>query len=72
MKIQYTQHAINRMAERGATASEIDDVINFGERFVAKYNRIGFRMNFEYNSIWNRKHYSSKQIEVMAVQEGRL
>lgn len=41
-----------------------------GERFPAKYNRIGFRHNFTFNNIWRGKYYNNKQLEAYAVQEG--
>ena len=37
--------------------------------FPAKFNRTGFRHNFDFNGYWNNKYYQYKQIEAYAVKE---
>ncbi len=44
-------------------------VIEQGERFPAKYGRVGFRGNNAFNGEWNGRYYSTKQIEAYAVDE---
>ena len=68
--IKFHPHAKERLAERGATIEEIIQTVEQGEVFPVKFNRTGFRKNFSYNNIWNKKYYTTKQIEVFAVQEG--
>ena len=62
-------HAEKRAKERGAQTDEIIDTVTNGEQFPAKYSRTGFRKNFDFNSNWNNKHYSTKQIEAFCVEE---
>jgi hypothetical protein len=62
-------HAISRLAERGATESEVIDTVLRGEKFPAKFNRTGFRLNFPFDNIWMGQKYNIKQIEAFAVQE---
>lgn len=64
-----TQHILDRLKERGATEADVIMAIEKGETFPAKYNRTGFRINLLFNSEWNGKFYSAKQIEIYAVKE---
>lgn len=64
-------HASKRAVERGATQDEIIETVSGGEEFPAKFGRMGFRKNFGFDSIWNGKHYSTKQIEAYSVEEWR-
>jgi hypothetical protein len=69
MNIVIHQHALERMKERGATLTEVNDTILNGEKFPAKFNRSAFRCNFTYNDNWNGTFYNNKQIEAIAVNE---
>ncbi len=69
MTIHIHPHARMRMSERGATESEVRETVQYGERFPAKYGRIGIRKNFVFDSIWKNKRYQTKQLEVFAVEE---
>lgn len=69
MEISIHPHAAQRAIERGAAKNEIIDTIESGEQFPAKFDRTGFRKNFLYNSKWNNKYYSTKQIEAYCVKE---
>jgi hypothetical protein len=40
-----------------------------GERFPAKFGRIGFRRNIRFDGIWRGRRYTTKQLEVFAVEE---
>lgn len=57
------------MAERGATEDEVVATVTGGERFAAKFGRIGFRRNFRFDGLWRGRRYSTKQVEVYAVRE---
>lgn len=67
--IKIHSHALERCKERGGTEDEINITIQNGEIFPAKFNRTGFRHNFDYNGFWNNKFYQNKQIEAYAVKE---
>lgn len=70
MAIRLHPHAIERLAERGATEAEVIATIEGGDRFPAKFGRIGFRRNFAFGQSWRGKIYSTKQVEVYAIREG--
>jgi hypothetical protein len=57
------------MWERGASEDEVIRTVEGGERFPAKFNRIGFRRNFGFEGLWKGKQYKTKQIEVYAIEE---
>jgi len=67
--VQFHPHALDRMRERGATEKEVIETIQHGERFAAKYDRVGFRRNFQYESERCGRYFRIKQIEVFAVKE---
>ena len=69
IKIRFHPHALERMAERGATEKEVIETIRHGEQFAAKYDRAGFRRNFPCESKWHGRSFGAKQIEVFAVKE---
>lgn len=70
MEIRLHTHALERLAERGASEAEVRATLDGGEQFSAKYGRTGFRRNFPFDGEWNGKHYAVKQIEAYAVEEG--
>lgn len=69
MNIRFHPHALERLAERGATQDEVRVTIEQGEKFPAKFGRFGFRRNFPFNSEWRGRLFSTKQVEVFAVEE---
>jgi hypothetical protein len=69
MKISFHLHAKERMKERGATEDEVKLTVQDGEKFTAKFGRVGFRRNFDYDNKWNNRFYHTKQIEAYAVKE---
>ena len=69
MNVRFHHHALERLAERGATEEEARATVELGERFPAKFGRVGFRRNFPFNDQWRGRAYSTKQVEVFAVEE---
>lgn len=69
MNVRLHPHAQVRVKERGATEEEIVATVERGERFPAKFGRVGFRRNFAYNSTWRGRSFATKQVEVIAVEE---
>lgn len=61
-------HAVTRMAERGATEAEVIATVLDGERFAAKFGRVGFRRDFSFDGEWLGRYYATKQVEAYAVQ----
>jgi hypothetical protein len=68
MAVRFHPHALERMAQRGATEKEVADTIETGERFEAKFGRAGFRRNFLFEKQWQNRYYKSKQVQVYAVR----
>ena len=69
MKVRIHPHALERLAERGATADEVAATVESGEQFPAKFGRTGFRRNFAFNGEWMGRRYATKQVEALAVEE---
>jgi hypothetical protein len=69
LQVTLHPHARDRMCERGATEEEVQQTVADGERFVAKFDRVGFRRNFVYHAEWCNRYYATKQIEAYAVEE---
>ena len=69
MTIRLHPHARERLAERGTTEYEVAAAIESGERFPAKFGRMGFRRNFVFAGEWLGRKYSTKQVEAYAVEE---
>jgi len=67
--IKIHPHARERMQERGVSEDEVLITVQTGERFPAKFGRIGFRRNFPFGGLWRGKKYNTKQVEVFAVEE---
>ena len=68
--IRFHPHALERLAERGATEGEVIETVHNGEQFQAKFGRTGFRRSFEFGSTWRGRRYNTKKVEVFAVREG--
>jgi len=69
MKVKLHPHAKERGAERGATEAEVIATVSDGERFPAKFGRIGFRRNFPFDGERQGRPYKTKQVEAYAVEE---
>jgi hypothetical protein len=69
LNVRLHPHALDRLAERGATETEVTATIEAGERFPARFGRTGFRRNFPFAGRWRGRSYSTKQVEVYAVKE---
>ncbi len=69
MAVRFHPHALERMAERGATEEEAIAAVERGERILAKFGRTGFRRNFSFDGEWRGRRYATKQVEVYAAQQ---
>ena len=69
MQVRLHPHAQSRLAERGATETEVVATVTAGEQFPAKYDRTGFRRNFAFDAEWRGRLYATKQVEAYAVPE---
>jgi hypothetical protein len=69
MTVRLHPHARERLGERGATEGEVIAAVEQGERFAAKFGRVGFRRNFPFGGSWRGRRYATKQVEAYAVEE---
>jgi hypothetical protein len=67
--IVFSTHALEQMADRGASQSEVEIAINEGEEVPAKQGRRAFRKNFPYNSIWKGRYYEFRQVVPIVAEE---
>ena len=68
MTVNIHPHAQNRLAERGATEEEVVLAVEAGEKFEAKFGRVGFRRNVPFKKRWRGRRYKTKQIEAYAMR----
>ena len=50
VEVVLIDHAKERFAEGGAVDDEVVATVRAGERFAAKYGRIGYRRNFAFGA----------------------
>jgi hypothetical protein len=67
--IVFSTHALEQMADRGASRSEVEIAINDGEEVPAKQGRRAFRKNFAYNSTWKGRYYEFRQVVPIVAEE---
>ena len=67
--IEFSQHALDNMADRGASKEEVELTIRTGECLPAKKGRLSFRKNFSYNAMWKGKFYQVKQLMPIVAEE---
>ncbi|MDI6731899.1 MAG: DUF4258 domain-containing protein [Candidatus Margulisbacteria bacterium] len=67
--IEFSQHALDQLADRGATKEEVIRAIEQGEEVPAKKGRTAFRKNFSFESKWKGKFYEVKQVMPIVVDE---
>ncbi len=66
MKVTLHPQAKERLAERGATKTEVIATVMEGEQFQAKFGRIGFRRNFNVSKAMAWACIATKQIMAFA------
>lgn len=67
--IAFSPHALEKMADRGVSKSEVESAIRTGNPEPARKGRFMFRKIFAYNSLWRGKYYSIKQIVPVVAEE---
>jgi hypothetical protein len=67
--IRLSAHARQQLEFRGAAEQQVIDTIRSETWEPAKHGRSGCRKNFVFNSEWNKKYYSTKQIRPIFVDE---
>ena len=71
--IQISLHAREQMLERGVEEHEVIKAIQEGDREPARKNRVMYRKNIQFNSVWRQRRYRIKQVApVVAKESDRL
>ncbi len=69
-QIIFSLHSRENMIDRGTDENEIIETIHTGEKISAKKDRIAFRKNFTFESLWKNKFYRVKQVMPIVKEEG--
>jgi hypothetical protein len=70
MRIRIDPHTLERAAERGADAAEIEDVIQTGSAVAARGRRFGKAKVYPFGRERHGRYYDQKRVEVYYVAEG--
>jgi hypothetical protein len=60
--IRFSRHALDRLADRGATEEEVCRAVREGACEPAKLGRQMFRLNLPFNDVWQGQKYEIKQV----------
>lgn len=69
MEVIFTEHALDRIKERGTDVDEVREVLTIGHSVEAKTGRNAKELIFEYNCEWLGKYYKQKKVRVIFVEE---
>lgn len=67
--IEFSDHAREKMADRGASEEEVMIAIRMGHPEPARKGRVMFRKNFSYHALWRGKYYRVKQVAPVVAEE---
>ena len=70
MEIRIDPHTLERAEERGASESEIQDVVNTGFPVPAKHGRTGRGKVYDFGQSRYNEYYRQKRVEVYYIVEG--
>jgi hypothetical protein len=68
-RIELSDHALDRLRNRGGTLPEVELTIRAGEPVPARQGRLGYRKNFVFENVWKGRYYSTRQIMVIVAEE---
>jgi hypothetical protein len=69
LPITISQHAREQMRERGVEEAELISAIRTGEIETARHDRLMYRKNFQFDSLWRNHRYRIKQIATIVAKE---
>ena len=67
--IRLSGHVRDQLAFRGATGQEVVEAIQTEPWRPAESGRLECQKDFVFNAIWNRKHYATKRVRLIFVEE---
>jgi hypothetical protein len=68
-RIRLSGHARQQLASRGAAEEEVVAAIRTGTRGPAEGGRQDSRKDFNFDATWNGKHYQTRQVRPVFVEE---
>jgi hypothetical protein len=68
--IVFSEHALERMEERGGSRHEVRMAIREGEASDARHGRTEFTYTFPFEDEWNGTYYEHKELTVYAADDG--
>lgn len=70
--IRFSGHARDRLDNRGIEQSEVIEAIRTSPWQQIERGRLECRKNFAYGREWNGKHYATKQVRPIFVDEDEI
>ena len=67
--VRLSRHAEKQLRSRGATVQEVVEAIRTEPWQPAELGKLECRKDFAYNALWNGKHYATKQVRPIFVEE---
>jgi hypothetical protein len=68
-RIRLSGHASVQLITRGATEADIVAAIRCGNWSAARSGRLECRKDFPFDAIWNGRHYATRQVRPVFVEE---
>jgi hypothetical protein len=65
----FTQHARQRMHERGAREEDVRLAVRTGEREPAQRGLVLYRLNLQFNREWDGRYYGVQQVVPVVAEE---
>lgn len=67
--IRLSRHARGYLESRGFTEAEVEEAIRTNPWQPSELGRLECRKDFPYNADWHDKHYATKQVRPILVEE---
>ena len=67
--VTLSPHAASKLVRRGTSTAEIETALREAEWQPARHGRLECRKDFEFDSEWNGRHYTTKQVHPVFVDE---
>lgn len=67
--IVFTNHALQRIRERGSREEDVVDAIRIGQKESAQRGRFLYRLNLEFKKTWDGRYYRVQQVAPVVKEE---
>ena len=68
-QIRLSLHASGYLERRGFTEAEVDETIRDSDWLPTRQDRLEAAKDFPYDGEWNGRHYSTKRVRAIFVEE---